>query len=90
LYGGDAGWLAAEAPALQVASASSVEALAKADVRSGGSTPLFARACPRRDEQAPVSPYQDLKLASLPACSLLPSSLYLLCRAPRALHSWVP
>src|SRR6266508_1920334 len=28
-----------------------------------------------------------LKLARLPACSLLPSSLCLLCRASRALHS---
>jgi hypothetical protein len=34
-------------------------------------------------------PRAPLKLARLPACSLLPSSLYLLCRASRALHSQV-
>ena len=31
--------------------------------------------------------FASLKLARLPACLLLPSSLYLLCRASRALHS---
>ena len=54
-------------------------------LRSGRSTSSLTNALLTVQRLLPF--FDSLKLARFPACSLLPSSLYLLCRAPRALHS---